>query len=87
MQHFRNDLGLNVFRLPVAWQYLADNQLGVDFNAANFAKYDALVQACLDTGAKCIVDLHNYAHWNGNIIGQSGGAVTNEHLTNAWWQL
>ncbi|KAF4303921.1 putative metallo-beta-lactamase domain [Botryosphaeria dothidea] len=87
MQHFRNDLGLNVFRLPVAWQYLADNQLGVDFNAANFAKYDALVQACLDTGAKCIVDLHNYARWNGNIIGQSGGAVTNEHLTNAWWQL
>ncbi|KAK0661884.1 Endoglucanase EG-II [Lasiodiplodia hormozganensis] len=87
MQHFAHDLGLNVFRLPVGWQYLADNRLGVDFNAENFAKYDALVRACLNTGAKCIVDLHNYARWNGNIIGQSGGAVTNEHLTNAWWQL
>ncbi|GME60353.1 Metallo-beta-lactamase domain [Neofusicoccum parvum] len=87
MRHFRNDLGLNVFRLPVAWQYLAGGQLGVDFNADNFAKYDALVQACLGTGAKCIIDLHNYARWNGNIVGQSGGAVINEHLTNAWWQL
>lgn len=87
MRHFKNDLGLNIFRLPVAWQYLADNKLGVDFNADNLAKYDTLVQACLDTGAKCIIDLHNYARWNGNIIGQSNGAVTDEHLTNAWWQL
>lgn len=30
------------------------------------------MQSCLDTGAKCIVDIHNYARWDGEIIGQGG---------------
>jgi len=34
-------------------------------DTANFGKYDQLVQACLATGAKCIIDIHNYARFQG----------------------
>lgn len=72
MKHFVDDDGLNVFRLPVAWQYLVNNQVGGTLDAPNFKKYDDLVKACLVTGAYCIIDIHNYARWNGEIIGQGG---------------
>jgi endoglucanase len=47
-------------------------------DATNFMKYDMLVQACLATGAKCIIDIHNYARFNDQIIGQGG--PTNEQF-------
>ncbi|KAK0639972.1 Endoglucanase EG-II [Lasiodiplodia hormozganensis] len=90
MNHFVADDGLNAFRLPVGWQYLVAHQLGGDLDAANAAKYDALVQGCLKSGAElCIVDVHNYARWNGQIIGQSEGAdgPTNEDFVSLWKQL
>jgi hypothetical protein len=34
-------------------------------DATNFGKYDQLVRACLATGAKCIIDVHNYARFQG----------------------
>ncbi|KAI9687979.1 MAG: Endoglucanase EG-II [Bogoriella megaspora] len=77
--------GLNAFRLPVGWQYLLNNQLGGTLNAANFAKYDALVQSCLDVASLCIIDIHNYARWNGGIIGQGG--PTNAQFASVWSQL
>lgn len=86
MQHFVS-IGLNTFRLPVAWQYLVNDDLGGDLDETNFGKYDELVQGCIDTGAFCIVDVHNYARWNGQIVGQSDGAVTNDHLESLWKQL
>jgi len=71
MQHFVQDDGLNIFRLPVGWQYLTPT-LGGTLSASFFSQYDTVMQACLATGAKCILDLHNYARWNGGIIGQGG---------------
>ncbi len=56
MQHFVNDDHMNIFRLPVAWQYLQDSP-GATLNSGNLAKYDQLVQACLSTGASCIIDV------------------------------
>jgi endoglucanase len=66
MRHFVNDDGFNMFRLPVGWQYLLNNALG-PVNQANLNEYDTLVQACLGTGAHCIIDIHNYARWNGAV--------------------
>ncbi len=63
MQHFYQDDHMNIFRLPVGWQYLVNNQLGGDLDSTNMGYYDQLVQACLDTGAHCILDIHNYARW------------------------
>ncbi|RFU80562.1 endoglucanase ii [Trichoderma arundinaceum] len=85
MKHFANDDKLNIFRLPVGWQYLVNNNLGGTLDTNNVAKYDQLVQGCLSVGAYCIIDIHNYARWNGGIIGQGG--PTNTQFTNLWTQL
>ena len=85
MKHFVTNDNLNIFRLPVGWQYLTASTLGGTLNSANLAKYDQLVQACLATGASCIVDIHNYARWNGGIIGQGG--PTNAQFVSLWTQL
>ncbi|KZO94318.1 glycoside hydrolase family 5 protein [Calocera viscosa TUFC12733] len=72
MTHFVKDDTFNMFRLPVGWQYLTNNVLGGTLNQTNFAVYNTLVQDCLGLGAHCIIDIHNYARWNGEIIGQGG---------------
>ncbi|KAJ7436495.1 carbohydrate-binding module family 1 protein/Glycoside hydrolase family 5 protein [Mycena galericulata] len=84
MTHFVNDDGYNVFRLPVGWQFLVNNVLG-PINQTNLAEYDALVQACLGTGAWCLIDIHNYARWNGEIIGQGG--PTNAQFAQTWSEI
>jgi endoglucanase len=85
MSHFVKDDNLNIFRLPVGWQYLTANKLGGTLDSNNLAKYDQLVQSCLTTGAYCIIDIHNYARWNGGIIGQGG--PTNDQFVSVWTQL
>ena len=57
MDHFTKDDGMNMFRLPVGWQWLVNNKLGGTLDSGNFGKYDQLVQACLKSGAYCIVDV------------------------------
>ncbi|PNP39569.1 cellulase [Trichoderma gamsii] len=85
MQHFVNDDKLNIFRLPVGWQYLVNNNLGGTLDSTAISNYDQLVQGCLATGSYCIVDIHNYARWNGAIIGQGG--PTNAQFVSLWTQL
>jgi endoglucanase len=86
MKHFVNDDGLNTFRLPVGWQFLLNNNLGGNLDSNNFATYDKLVQGCLGSGAAlCIIDIHNYARWNGAIVGQGG--PTNAQFASLWSQL
>jgi beta-glucosidase/6-phospho-beta-glucosidase/beta-galactosidase len=86
MQHFVKNDNMNIFRLPVGWQYLVNNKLGRTLDSGNLAKYDQLVQACLATGSSCIIDVHNYARWNGQVIGQVSGP-TNDQFVNLWTQL
>jgi endoglucanase len=86
MQHFAKEDKMSIFRLPVGWQYLVNNKLGGTLDSGNLAKYDQLVQACLATGASCVIDVHNYARWNGQIIGQGSGP-TNDQFVNLWTQL
>jgi endoglucanase len=86
MNHFVKDDTLNAFRLPVGWQFLLNDQLGGTLHANNFAQYDSLVQGCLNSGAAlCILDIHNYARWNGAIIGQGG--PSNAQFADVWKQL
>ncbi|KAJ8062223.1 hypothetical protein OCU04_008775 [Sclerotinia nivalis] len=85
MSHFVKSTGHNIFRLPVGWQYLVNNVLGGTLDSSNSATYDSLVQGCLATGASCIIDIHNYARWNGGIIGQGG--PTDAQFASLWSQL
>lgn len=85
MKHFVADDGMNLMRLPISWQFLVNNQLGGTLDANNLGKYDRLVQACLSTGAHCMIDIHNFARWNGGIIGQGG--PTDDQFVSLWAQL
>ena len=85
MVHFTNTDSFNLYRLPVGWQYLVNDVLGGPLDPTNSANYDKLVQACLVTGSHCLIDVHNYARWNGAIIGQGG--PTNDQFASLWSQL
>ena len=85
MSHFSRDDKLNIYRLPVGWQYLVNYQQPGPLDPTNTGKYDTLVQACLTTGAYCIIDIHNYARWDGQIIGQGG--PSNDQFASLWSQL
>jgi endoglucanase len=43
------------------------------------------MQACLKTGAYCVIDVHNFARWDGGIIGQGG--PTDAQFADLWTQL
>ncbi|GJJ09859.1 Manganese dependent endoglucanase Eg5A [Clathrus columnatus] len=79
--HFAGQ-GANLFRIP--WQEMTPT-LGGSIDQSFFSTYDTTVQAALATGAYVIVDLHNYARWNGEVIGQGG--PTNAQFASIWSQL
>jgi endoglucanase len=86
MSHFYENDHLNIFRLLVSWQYLVKNRLGDVLDQINFGYYNPLVQGCLTLpAAYCIIDIHNYARWNGSIIGH-GGPI-NDQLVELWARL
>lgn len=85
MQHFVKDDGYNVFRLPVGWQYLTYNQSTGVLNETQFSNYNMLVSDCLSTGAYCEIDIHNYARYDGQIIGQGG--PSNEIFAELWFNI
>lgn len=82
MQHFFNDDGYNLFRLPVGWQYLTNDQMTGVLDETQFANYNMLVTDCLSAGAHCVIDIHNYARFNGQVIGQGG--PSNEIFAELW---
>ncbi|KAH7144596.1 glycoside hydrolase superfamily [Dactylonectria estremocensis] len=84
MEHYVDNVGMNVFRLPITWQYLVNGVLG-DMDKTMFGNYDKLVKACLKTGAYCMVDLHNFARFDIGIIGQGG--PSNEVFGDIWSQI
>ncbi|KAF8434494.1 glycoside hydrolase superfamily [Boletus edulis BED1] len=81
MQHFVENDGYNVFRLPVGWQYLTYSQM----TGTQFYNYNMLVNACLSTGAYCEIDIHSYARYDGEIIGQ--GRPRNEVFAELWYSI
>lgn len=85
MKHFATKHGMNVFRLPVAWQFLVKNKLGGRLDPTNAGLYDDLMQACLKTGAYCMIDVHNYGRYDGKIVGQGG--PSNAQFASLWWHL
>ncbi|KAI0168271.1 glycoside hydrolase superfamily, partial [Pestalotiopsis sp. NC0098] len=71
--------------IATSWQFLVNNQLGGNLDSSNLAKYDQLIQACLATGSYCMIDVHNFARWNGGIIGQGG--PSDDQFVSLWTQL
>jgi endoglucanase len=75
----------------VSWQFLINTTTPPSGNSSgtldptNFGQYDQLVQACLVTGASCIIDIHNYARFENKIIGQGG--PSDADFANLWSQI
>ncbi|KAG5927753.1 hypothetical protein E4U42_001840 [Claviceps africana] len=65
----------------MTWQYITAGQPSSKLDKVNWGNFDKLVQACLVTGAHCMLDLHNFARYNG-IIGQGG--PSNEVFAALW---
>ncbi|RSH76517.1 Mitochondrial aspartate/glutamate carrier protein, partial [Apiotrichum porosum] len=81
ISHFTNQ-GANLIRLPVGWQYLVgSNVASTSLDQTYLATYDALVQGVLNTGAYAIIDIHNYARWNGGVVGTD---VSGQYFANLW---
>ncbi|KAM5385665.1 hypothetical protein ACJZ2D_000864 [Fusarium nematophilum] len=85
MKHFVEDSGLNTFRLSSTWQWLVNEQEGGKLDPDKFEKWDMIMQACLDTGAYCMIDVHNFARYDGGIIGQGG--PSNEVFAQLWSEI
>jgi len=81
--HFAAE-GVNLFRIPFAWQEMTPT-VGGTISSSFLSQYDSTVQAALATGAYVIVDLHNYARWNNQIIAQGG--PTNAQYASLWSQI
>ncbi|KAI3622417.1 glycoside hydrolase family 5 protein [Moniliophthora roreri] len=86
-EHFASQ-GVNVFRIRKSptWQLMTP-ALGGDIDAGFFSRYDATVQAALTSSSSpwVILDVHNYARWNGGIIAQGG--PTDEEYASLWSQI
>ncbi|KAG6860244.1 Manganese dependent endoglucanase Eg5A [Termitomyces sp. Mi166 len=83
--HFASQ-GVNIFRIPFAWQLMTPT-VGGTIDSSFFSRYDATVQAALNSATQpyVILDLHNYARWNGAIISQGG--PTDAQFSSLWSQL
>ncbi|KAH0590925.1 Manganese dependent endoglucanase Eg5A [Termitomyces sp. 'cryptogamus'] len=81
--HFASQ-GVNIFRIP--WQLMTPT-VGGAIDSSFFSRYDATVQAALNSATQpyVILDLHNYARWNGGIISQGG--PTDTQFSSLWSQL
>jgi len=60
--------GMNVIRVPFRWERLQPNPNG-ELNAAELQHLDAVVATATQRGMSVILDVHNYAAYNGKPLG------------------
>ncbi len=75
---------MSIFRIPSAGSGLQPT-LGGDLAADELARLDDLVSYATGKGARVIIDPHNYAAYNAQIIG--GGTVTADNFSDLWSRL
>jgi endoglucanase len=77
---------MNTIRLPFRWERLQPT-LGGAFDPAEQNRLTTAVNSFTSMGAYVLLDPHNYARYDGKIIGQSNGQVTNAHFADFWNKL
>ena len=81
--YFRSK-GFDSFRLPFLWERIQP-RLGAPLDGEELARLKETVRELRATGATVILDLHNYARYEGRPIG--AGDVTADHLADVWRRL
>ncbi|MDN5925413.1 MAG: glycoside hydrolase family 5 protein [Xanthomonadales bacterium] len=76
--------GMNVVRVPFRWERLQPTLNG-PLNSAELARMQSFVSAADALGMRSILDPHNYARYNGQVIGS--GSVSNAAFADFWSRL
>ncbi|KAJ3388807.1 hypothetical protein HDU84_009406 [Entophlyctis sp. JEL0112] len=74
----------NLYRIPFAWERV-QSVVGGELVAEYLSYIDGAVQTATTLGAVSVLDVHNYAAYNGSIIGD--GTVTAADLADLWTRL
>lgn len=75
--------GLNIFRLPFKWERLQPTLSGA-LDSTYWGYITQLTDYAISRNAFVILDVHNYARYQGQIIGASGSNVTANDLADLW---
>jgi endoglucanase len=76
--------GANTFRLPFLWERL-QRTLNGNFDASELARIQQFVANATARGAYVVLDPHNYARYQGSVIGSN--AVPNAAFSDLWSRL
>lgn len=76
--------GMTVFRIPFRWERLQRSLMG-DLDATELGRLDAVVAHATGAGAAVILDPHNYARYDGDVVGSS--ALSNDAFADFWARL
>lgn len=74
---------MNTLRLPFLWERLQRSLNGA-FDATELSRMDTFVNATTAKGVNVVIDPHNYARYNGAVI---GGGVSNAAFADFWSRL
>lgn len=75
--------GMNTLRMPFLWERL-QRTLNGEFDVTELARMDAFVNGTTAKGVNVVLDPHNYARYNGQII---GSGVSNAAFADFWSRL
>lgn len=78
---YYRDVGMNVIRVPFRWERL-QHSLYSGLDGGEFARLSAVVGYAASRGVTVLLDPHNYARYNGNLIGSA--AVPNAAFADFW---
>ncbi|WP_269522241.1 glycoside hydrolase family 5 protein [Coraliomargarita parva] len=79
--NYYNTKGLNLIRIPFTWERIQSSLYG----AVDFTNLDAVVAMASARGMKVVLDMHNYARYNGDLIGSTN--VPNAAFEDVWRQI
>jgi len=66
--------GMNIIRVPVLWERL-QRQVEGNLDAEEMQRLDAVIDLASSNGMRVIIDVHNYAAYQGSVIGAKGLAT------------
>lgn len=75
---------MNVLRLPFRWERL-QRTLNAAFDATELSHLDGFVSGATAKGMYVVLDPHNYARYNGNLVGS--GSLPNSAFADFWSRL
>lgn len=80
------DKGVTIIRLPFCWERL-QNQLFDPLNPAELAAIHKVVNYVTERNAYLLLDPHNYARYDNQIIGVASSSVTQRAFADFWARL